>query len=102
LAAFHREAHKSRGDRRAAYYADARATACRTTRAIDSGSLRTVDEQNVTDSSGVGKTHLAVAVGYKATQSGIKTGFISAADLMLEFAAAHRQEGPQHQKKAYR
>lgn len=41
--------------------------------------------------SGVGKTHLAVALGYKATQSGIKTRFISAADLMLQLTKAHRQ-----------
>jgi DNA replication protein DnaC len=41
--------------------------------------------------SGVGKTHLAVALGYKATQSGIKTRFVSAADLMLQLTAAHRQ-----------
>jgi DNA replication protein DnaC len=34
--------------------------------------------------SGVGKTHLAIGIGYKATQSGIKTRFISAADLMLQ------------------
>jgi DNA replication protein DnaC len=41
--------------------------------------------------SGVGKTHLAVALGYKATQSGIKTRFVSAADLMLQLTTAHRQ-----------
>lgn len=41
--------------------------------------------------SGVGKTHLAVALGYKATQSGIKTRFVSAADLMLQLTGAHRQ-----------
>jgi DNA replication protein DnaC len=41
--------------------------------------------------SGVGKTHLAVALGYKATQSGVKTRFVSAADLMLQLTAAHRQ-----------
>jgi DNA replication protein DnaC len=40
--------------------------------------------------SGVGKTHLAIAIGYKATQSGIKTRFSSAADLMLQLAAAYR------------
>jgi len=40
--------------------------------------------------SGVGKTHLAIAIGYKATQSGIKTRFTSAADLMLQLAAAYR------------
>jgi DNA replication protein DnaC len=41
--------------------------------------------------SGVGKTHLAIAIGYKATQSGIKTRFVSAADLMLQLTTAHRQ-----------
>ncbi|MHB8432253.1 MAG: IS21-like element helper ATPase IstB [Candidatus Tyrphobacter sp.] len=41
--------------------------------------------------SGVGKTHLAVALGYKATQSNIKTRFVSAADLMLQLTKAHRQ-----------
>lgn len=41
--------------------------------------------------SGIGKTHLAVALGYNATQNGIKTRFVSAADLMLQLTAAHRQ-----------
>ena len=41
--------------------------------------------------SGVGKTHLATALGHKATQAGIKTRFITAADLMLQLSAAHRQ-----------
>ena len=39
--------------------------------------------QNVTVPDGVGKTHIAIALGYVATQSGIKTKFITAADLML-------------------
>ena len=30
-----------------------------------------------------GTTHLAIALGYKATQAGIKTRFITAADLLL-------------------
>ena len=42
--------------------------------------------------SGVGKTHLAIAIGYAATQAGIKTRFITAADLMLQLEAARRQE----------
>jgi DNA replication protein DnaC len=42
--------------------------------------------------SGVGKTHLAVALGYLAAQAGMKTRFITAADLMLQLAAAQRQE----------
>lgn len=33
--------------------------------------------------SGVGKTHIAIALGYAATQCGIKTKFTTAADLML-------------------
>lgn len=41
--------------------------------------------------SGVGKTHLAISLGYKATQAGFKVRFISAADLMLQLAAAQRQ-----------
>jgi DNA replication protein DnaC len=41
--------------------------------------------------SGVGKTHLAVALGYKAMQSNIKTRFVSAADLILQLTKAHRQ-----------
>jgi DNA replication protein DnaC len=41
--------------------------------------------------SGVGKTHLAIGLGYLATQAGIKTRFITAADLMLALLAAARQ-----------
>nr|WP_310141030.1 IS21-like element helper ATPase IstB [Burkholderia ambifaria] len=42
--------------------------------------------------SGVGKTHLAIAIGYAVTQAGIKTKFITAADLMLQLEAARPQE----------
>lgn len=42
--------------------------------------------------SGVGKTHLACALAYRATLAGIKTRFITAADLMLQLATAHRQD----------
>lgn len=42
--------------------------------------------------SGVGKTHVAIALGYAATQAGIKTKFVTAADLMLQLEAAIRQE----------
>lgn len=56
--------------------------------------------------SGVGKTHLAIALGYKATQAGIKTRFITAADLLLTLTTAHRQnqlkEVMQRAIKAYR
>jgi DNA replication protein DnaC len=41
--------------------------------------------------SGVGKTHVAVALGYRAAQSGVKTRFVTAADLMLQLGAASRQ-----------
>jgi DNA replication protein DnaC len=41
--------------------------------------------------SGVGKTHLATALAYRAIMAGIKTRFISAADLMLQLATAHHQ-----------
>lgn len=41
--------------------------------------------------SGTGKTHLAIALGYAATQAGIKARFITAADLMLLLTTAHRQ-----------
>lgn len=41
--------------------------------------------------SGVGKSHLATALAYRAVMAGIKTRFVSAADLMLQLAAAHHQ-----------
>ena len=41
--------------------------------------------------SGVGKSHLAVSLGYNATQAGIRTRFITAADLLLILTTAHRQ-----------
>jgi DNA replication protein DnaC len=41
--------------------------------------------------SGVGKTHLACALGYRAAQAGIKTRFTTAADLLLTLVAAHTQ-----------
>lgn len=46
--------------------------------------------------SGVGKMHLAMALGYKATQAGIKTRFTTAADLMFgpdDGAYAEQLEG---------
>lgn len=42
--------------------------------------------------SGVGKTHLAIALGYNAVNAGIKTRFISAADLLLQLTTAKRQD----------
>ena len=41
--------------------------------------------------SGTGKTHIAIALGYAATQAGIKVRFITAADLLLILTTAHRQ-----------
>ena len=42
--------------------------------------------------SDVGKTHLAIALGYLATQGGIKVRFITAADLVMQLEKAQRQE----------
>ena len=42
--------------------------------------------------SGVGKTHLALALGYLAARAGYKTRVVTAADLMLQLATARRQE----------
>ena len=41
--------------------------------------------------SGVGKTHIASALGYKAVQAGLKTRFVSASDLILQLSTAQRQ-----------
>jgi DNA replication protein DnaC len=41
--------------------------------------------------SGVGKTHIATAFAYRAAMAGIKTRFITAADLMLQLATARGQ-----------
>ena len=41
--------------------------------------------------SGVGKTHIALAIAYRAVMAGIKTRFISAADLMIQLASARAQ-----------
>ncbi|WP_290622768.1 IS21-like element helper ATPase IstB [Arsukibacterium sp. UBA5043] len=41
--------------------------------------------------SGVGKSHLAIALGYSAIMRGIKVRFITAADLMLQLATAKKQ-----------
>lgn len=41
--------------------------------------------------SGVGKTHLAVAFGHRAVMAGIKTRFLTAADLMIQLATAKNQ-----------
>lgn len=41
--------------------------------------------------SGTGKTHLAIALGYLATQRNYKVRLLTAADLMLQLEAAQRQ-----------
>lgn len=41
--------------------------------------------------SGVGKTHLAIALGYLATQSGLKARFITAADLVILLENAYKE-----------
>jgi len=41
--------------------------------------------------SGTGKTHIASALGYLATQNRMKTKFITASDLMLQLSLANRQ-----------
>ena len=41
--------------------------------------------------SGVGKTHLAIALGYLATQRGLRVRFTTAADLVLTLETAQRQ-----------
>ena len=41
--------------------------------------------------SGVGKTHIAIALGYQAIQAGLKTRFMTAADLLLQLDTAQRQ-----------
>lgn len=42
--------------------------------------------------SGLGKTHIAISLGYAATQAGYKVRFISAADLLLYLETAKKQE----------
>lgn len=41
--------------------------------------------------SGVGKSHLAIALAYRSVMAGIKTRFITAADLMLQLSIAKNQ-----------
>ena len=46
--------------------------------------------------SGVGKTHLAIGLGYLATQSGIKVRFITAADLVMQLEKAQQRGQFEH------
>lgn len=41
--------------------------------------------------SGTGKTHIAIALGYLATQNNLKVRFLTAADLILQLETAQRQ-----------
>jgi len=53
--------------------------------------LRFIDETKnilLLGPSGVGKTHLAIAIAYAATQQRIKTRFLTAADLLLQLESA--------------
>ena len=43
--------------------------------------------------SGVGKTHIPLAIGYRAVMAGHKVRFISAADLMLQLPLPRRRGG---------
>lgn len=46
--------------------------------------------------SGVGKTHLAIALGYLATQSGIKVRFTTAAELVMQLEKAQQRGQFEH------
>ena len=49
--------------------------------------------------SGVGKTHISIALGYLATQQRIKTKFITVADLLLQLESAYATNRLEHYLK---
>jgi DNA replication protein DnaC len=70
------------------------ATGAPKNRLIELGGLAFVERREnviLLGPSGTGKTHLAIALGYRAAQAGCKVRFITAADLVLQLEAAHRQ-----------
>ena len=61
---------------------------------MDLGTLRFIEEKkNVVfvGSSGVGKTHLSVAIGTEAAKKRISTYFISCHDLIAKLSLAHKE-----------
>jgi DNA replication protein DnaC len=51
--------------------------------------------------SGVGKTHLAIAVAYQACMAGVSTRFIGAADLVADLRRAHNTGNYNHRLAQY-
>ena len=54
--------------------------------------LRNMQNVVLLGPSGVGKSHLAVSLGQLSVQKGLKTRFITAADLMLQLSVAKKQD----------
>jgi chromosomal replication initiation ATPase DnaA len=86
---FHQEARSADKDRTAMWHASQPAIADRTTDAIDIGLLRMRKcVHYVTDSSGTGKTHVALALGLAACQRGHRVRFTTTAALVSELIEA--------------